>query len=116
MNERKIISKGDLILLTTLLLVGGVSFLLWRSHAVGGNQVKIILDGEVVASYPLNEDKEYVVEQEMGTNRVVIRNGKVTVDQADCPDKICQQHRPIQKVGETIICLPHKLVVEITER
>ena len=34
---------------------------------------------------------------------------------ADCPDKICINMGTIRKKGQTIICLPHKLVVEITD-
>ena len=33
---------------------------------------------------------------------------------ADCPDQICKNHKPIRKSGETIVCLPHKAVIEIS--
>jgi len=39
----------------------------------------------------------------------------VDVIEADCPDKICVKHTNIKNAGETIICLPHKLVIEIVE-
>ena len=32
---------------------------------------------------------------------------------ADCPDKICVNHATISDVGESIVCLPHRVVVEI---
>lgn len=50
-----------------------------------------------------------------GDNRniIVIEKGKVSVIDANCPDKICVEHKEIDSVGETIICLPHKLIVEI---
>ena len=47
--------------------------------------------------------------------RLADKDGSVTVQDADCPDKICEKHRAINRTGETIICLPHKLVVEIKE-
>jgi hypothetical protein len=46
---------------------------------------------------------------------LVIKDGKAFIQNADCPDKICAEHKPISKTGETIVCLPHKLVIEITE-
>ena len=46
---------------------------------------------------------------------IEIKDGEVSVKEADCPDKICVNHKKISNVGESIICLPHKLVIEIRE-
>ena len=40
---------------------------------------------------------------------------KVSVNNKDCPDKICVNHAAISKKGETIVCLPHKVVVEVVD-
>ena len=42
-----------------------------------------------------------------------IKDGKVTMKEADCKDQICADHKAIEKSGETIVCLPHKVVIEI---
>lgn len=34
--------------------------------------------------------------------------------EADCPDHYCVDHAAIDKVNETIVCLPHRVVLEIT--
>lgn len=47
-------------------------------------------------------------------NLVCILPGEVKMEAADCRDQICVHHTPIRSGGERIICLPHKLVVEIT--
>ena len=44
---------------------------------------------------------------------ILIKDGKVTMKEADCKDKICADHKAIEKSGETIVCLPHKVVIEI---
>ena len=44
---------------------------------------------------------------------MVIRGGKVSVREANCPDRIKIKTRSASKAGETIVCLPHKLVIEI---
>jgi hypothetical protein len=36
------------------------------------------------------------------------------MEAADCRDQICVHHIPISGSGESIICLPHKLVVTVT--
>lgn len=46
-------------------------------------------------------------------NLISVTDGKVTVEAADCSDQICVHHKPISSKGESIICLPHRLVVEI---
>ena len=33
--------------------------------------------------------------------------------EADCPDRLCVRRGPVRYAGETIICLPHKLVVTV---
>ena len=76
--------------------------------------VEIRVDGEVVAEYPLSEDREEVfVAEDGGYNKVVIRDGMVCVSEADCPDKNCVHKGAVLEVNETIICLPHKLVVKL---
>lgn len=40
-------------------------------------------------------------------------NGGISIEDADCPDKICLKQGFINKPGQSIICLPHKLVIEI---
>ena len=49
----------------------------------------------------------------MGFNTVRIENGRVSVTAASCPDKICVRSRAIRYHGETVVCLPHGLVVTV---
>lgn len=46
-------------------------------------------------------------------NLLCITAGSVRMESADCRDQICVHHKPISGSRESIICLPHKLVVEI---
>ena len=46
-------------------------------------------------------------------NLISVTDGMVVVEAADCKDQICVRHKPISSKGESIICLPHRLVVEI---
>lgn len=47
-------------------------------------------------------------------NLLCITDGAVRMEAADCRDQICVHHKPISGNRENIICLPHKLVAEIT--
>ena len=46
-------------------------------------------------------------------NLISVTDGMVVVEAADCKDQICVRHKPVSSRGESIICLPHRLVVEI---
>lgn len=97
------------------MLVALIGFLIFRLTMDEGQYVTVSVNGVETARYPLNKDRETVIETgEDGVNRLVIREGQALVSEANCPDKICAGHRPISMEGETIVCLPHKVVVAIT--
>lgn len=52
--------------------------------------------------------------QSSAYNIILCQNGEVRMIQSNCPDQICVHHKAVSAVGENIICLPHKIVVEIT--
>lgn len=112
-ENKKIISKADIILIFVLLLAGIGMLMYYKLHKKTGFTVQISVSGDVQTSLSLDEDMVYDVETAYGYNQVVIENGQAYVKDADCPDRICVLHKAISNEGETIICLPHQLVVEI---
>jgi len=66
-----------------------------------------------VTRISLDINKTYTISSSEGMNVLTVENGYIYVSEADCPDKICINQGKINKTGETIICLPHELVVEI---
>ena len=79
-----------------------------------GGTVEVQVDREVIANYPLNRNKEVDLDYN-GHNLLVIKDGKASVTDADCPDRLCVQQRSISRSGETIVCLPHKIVVKVIQ-
>ena len=47
------------------------------------------------------------------TNTLVIKGGVADMTSADCPDHLCVKQKAISKEGESIICLPNKVVVTV---
>ena len=79
-----------------------------------GAQVKVTVDGVLYDTYPLEKEQEIAIEKDgVVTNRLVIRDGVADMIEADCPDKLCVHQKAISKTGETIVCLPNKVVAEI---
>ncbi len=79
--------------------------------------VIVYQDGQKLADYALSEDQTVVIPwKEEGFNLLLIENGRARVTDADCPDQLCVRQRSIGRKGESIICLPHRLVVEINAK
>jgi len=49
----------------------------------------------------------------VGICTLVINKGEVYMESADCPNQICVHHSRISRKGETIVCLPNRVVIEI---
>lgn len=64
----------------------------------------------------LSKDSTTVVSTELGTNLVVVENGTVRVSEADCPNHDCVDQGAISKAWQQIVCLPHKLTIDISDR
>ncbi len=135
--------KNDIILAVGILLgalcLWCVIFLLQRSRGQDGLMVVVTVDGEEYYSGPLvidaegiennsgvfgehsedvdgkdkkGEKNERVIDID-GHNKVVIYDGEVRMEEADCPDKLCVLQGKISRSGQTIICLPNKVMVTI---
>jgi hypothetical protein len=107
------LKKGDLILLLCILALSGVIWL--AVHFLRGKGATVVITDadHTRITLPLEEDTEQRFYSGDGWNVVEIRDGRVRVTSADCPEQICVHHSPIDTTGETIICLPHKLTVEV---
>ncbi len=113
--EKKRKTRNDLLLLGLSLLVCSMLIAVICIMGAGhkGRTVCVTVDGEEVMTLNLREDTERDIVTEKGTNHLVIHDGEVSVDRADCENQICVHHIPISKRGESIVCLPHGVVVTI---
>ena len=106
--------KADFILIGSVAVIAAVLFLcLYVFNSGSGDFVQIEGDGAVTDTISLSQDTVREIKTDNGTNTLVISDGSAVMTQADCPDGICSNHKPINKTGESIICLPHKVVVTV---
>ncbi len=105
--------KNDLFLIAALLVLGGALALFLLLTRQGGGTVRVQVDGETVMELPLHQDAELVLGEDGHTNTLVIENGTARVIEADCPDQVCVRQGAVQYAGESIVCLPHRLIVTI---
>ncbi len=104
----------DRVLLLALAAAGAVIALLVWLHREPGAQVRVLVDNEETAVFSLSEDTEYEIRSPYGVNRLEISGGRARLTDADCPDRLCVKQGAVRYAGDSIICLPHRVVVEIT--
>ena len=114
MNKR--IGKNDLLLLGVLLCVC-IAVLLVFSFGKGkaGGTVVVTVDGEEYGRYDLAEEQKVLIynDQNEVTNTLLIKDHKADMIDADCRDLLCVKQKAIDRSGETIVCLPNRVVVSV---
>ena len=104
-------TKADIILAVILLVLGLASMLLLRGGE--GSAAVVTVDGSEYGRYPLSQDVTVTVETPNGHNIMQIKDGQVSVTEADCPGGDCIGFGVISRQGQIIICLPHHLAITI---
>lgn len=102
-----------LILAVILVICAGFSAFLFLGNS-SADAVQITSDGKLLYTLPLSVDQQIEIQSEYGTNTVTIKDGKVAVTQADCPDHYCMD-RGFCDSGAQIVCLPNRLVLTFTQ-
>ncbi len=108
--------KADKYLIIGILVVAALSFLGIKIFMNGSaDKIRITRDGELYKEVSLDENQTIVIEipGEEGKNILEIKDGYAKMIDSDCPDHLCEQQHRISKKGETIICLPNKVIVEV---
>ncbi len=80
-----------------------------------GNRIQVILDGKIYGTYSLEKNQVIEIEEGSFYNKIRVEDGKAYMEEANCPDGYCEEQGKISRHTQTIVCLPHKLVVEVLE-
>lgn len=108
--------RNDLVFIIALLVLSAAGLLYLFVFRSGGDTIKVTVNGELYGVYSLSKNcTEDILtgENKSHLNRLVISGGKAYMETADCPDGICVAHRPISRDGESIVCLPNRVVVTV---
>lgn len=86
----------------------------WHFHSNVASNVVIRQNNKIVADIPIDTDSVFYLKNGSEIcNTIQIKDGCACVSQANCKDKICTNHRKINRSGESIICLPNKVVITV---
>ncbi len=108
--------KIIIAILAVIFAAGAIGSVLVLS-APKKNLVRIKCGEEVLYTLDLNReaDRTFAVQTDSGTNLVEIKDGKIRVQSADCPDKTCVRMGWLHSAAMPIVCLPHRLVIEFVD-
>lgn len=111
-NKYKILI-GICALIFALGIVGSAVVLLLPKK----NTVNIVRDSKVLYTFDLSkaEDTTFDIDYNGSTNTVEIKDGKIRVLKADCPDNTCVHMGWLSSSAMPIVCLPNHIVIEFAE-
>ncbi len=105
--------KNDIIMVFIVIFISITALFFTKTFTDAGDTVKITVNGEVYCEKNLYEDSEIHIGS---TNTAVIKNGEVYMNFASCPDGLCIRQGKISDSSKKIICLPNKVIIEITKK
>lgn len=134
------ITKADFVLIVGCLFVAFLLTFFFMVHRRTGSTISISCDGvelyriELEDIHSDGQTQYYLIQSkdagqdvhimhfeqypslpaEQNYNLFSVTDGIVTMEAADCKDQICVRHTPIGNDRESIICLPNKIVIEIS--
>lgn len=103
------IKKGDIIVFVSIIVISVLLFVFMIIPKNEGETLIVKIGNEEYCRKPLNEDTTILLPE----NTVVIEDGYAFVTEAKCNDKICINTGKISKRGETVVCMPARLILEV---
>ena len=110
-------NKKAVLILILIVLLSAAAIVLRARLTSGGKTAVIYQNGEIIREINLDiidEPLEFTIEGADGeTNDVRAENGRIRIESASCPDKVCVHQGWIENGVVPIVCLPNKVTIEI---
>ncbi|MEG0250200.1 MAG: NusG domain II-containing protein [Peptostreptococcus sp.] len=106
--------KKDVILIGVILLAILVSIFANKVINSGdSDRIEIYVKNKLYKEYPIDADEKITIENGNEKNVIYIHDKGVEMLEANCPDEVCIKAGFINKAGQSIVCLPHKINIKI---
>lgn len=109
------------ILLISILVISLVSWLvIWTIIATNKNKKAVVsYNNEDIMELDLSVDKEIEL-YDLGDGEkleykmiIIVKDNKIWVEESECPNHDCIREGKKSKVGDSIVCLPNKIIIRI---
>ncbi|MBN3524037.1 NusG domain II-containing protein [Paenibacillus apiarius] len=113
--------RGDLILIGVI-VIAALAFLvpkwLFQNESENLHNSKVVahisVDGELYKKVELTQEEQIIkVDTDHGINILKVHDYGIEMFDADCPDKVCLSFGFVSRPNDTIVCLPHRVLVEL---
>ncbi|BCG57009.1 NusG domain II-containing protein [Paenibacillus sp. URB8-2] len=106
------------MLLVAVVLIAALAFLVPRYFGTDAKGKELIanvtVDGKHYRTVKLTKEEQTIdIRTERGYNILKVHDYGIEMYDADCPDKVCLGFGFISLPKQTIVCLPHRVLVEI---
>ncbi|BFH60035.1 MULTISPECIES: NusG domain II-containing protein [Paenibacillus] len=114
--------RGDLLLISAVLLAAVLLMVpKWiqgstESEKNHNNALTAVIkvDGKVYRTVNLTQEEQTIeIKNDHGYNLLKVHDYGIEMIDADCPDQICLSFGFKSRKGDSIVCLPHRIIVEI---
>lgn len=107
-------NKKDLILIFIIVLIASV-FIIFNSKKQA-NIAYVYHDNDLILTIDLSKDNTYTVNGDNGEVVIEVSNKKIRVNEENSPYHLCSKQGYISKQGESIICLPNKIIIQLPNK
>ena len=105
---------SDIALILVILAIGAVILLITHNDREQGAYVVVMVRDREIARYSMAINGVYDINDNNGkTNRIEIKDGRVRMIEASCPNHLCIHQGWIRFEGQSIVCLPNKVTVTV---
>lgn len=115
MTEKK--KAAIVAVIIGIVLMGSAAVCLFFQKKEEDLTATIHLNGEKIETIDLSKVKEPYQKEiqcpQGGSNVIEVRHNAIGIIEADCPDKLCQKQGFLDQTALPIVCLPHRLVIEV---
>ena len=109
--------KGDYFISAILILFFIISLYLTNPLREASKNLRAVvrLNGEIHSTYKLTDNykKNVEIKSKLGYNILEIDCKKLRITDSDCKDKLDVKQGYISSAGQSIVCLPHKMIITI---
>lgn len=106
--------RRDFLLVLGIVAAMLLAFLVQRALLSPGANAWISVSGQQVMQLPLAEDGQHQGDGALGSYQVVIESGMARMQQSTCPDQLCVHQGAIHQAGQSIVCLPNQVLIQIS--
>ncbi len=108
-------TRADRILIALVLSVSALLAVFFLATGLRADRAVAVIeqDGKEILRLPLGEERTVRIDWDGGYNVVMVGHGSVQISEADCPDRVCVRQGQISRGQETIVCLPHRLLIRL---